>query len=107
MGQSKRTRSRRYVILMTLAAAVPAVAGEGTAMRLERAAAVLNAMTDPIHGIKPEHLASADCIVVIPGFKIRAAVVGRRLRSWVHVLPERRRVLRARRRVVRARGHGA
>ena len=76
MGQLRLTRSRRYVILMTLAAAVPAVAGDGTAMRLERAAAVLHSMTEPAHAIKPEHLAGADCIVVMPGFKIRAAVVG-------------------------------
>jgi lipid-binding SYLF domain-containing protein len=61
---------------MTLAAAVPAVAGDGTAMRLERAAAVLHSMTEPAHGIKPQHLAGADCIVVMPGFKIGAAVVG-------------------------------
>ena len=76
MVQFTLTRSRRYVFLLTLAAAVPAVAANGTAMRLERAAAVLHSMTEPTHGIKPEHLAKADCIVVIPHFKIGAAVVG-------------------------------
>lgn len=76
MGQFRLTGSRRYVILMMLAAAVPAVAGDGTAMRLERAAAVLHSVTEPAHGIEPEHLAGADCIVVVPGFKIGAAVVG-------------------------------
>lgn len=76
MNQYRLTRSRQYVILMTLAAVVPAVAVDGTAMRLERAAAVLHSVTEPAHSIRPEHLASADCIVVIPKFKIGAAVVG-------------------------------
>ena len=76
MSQLKLTRSRRYLILLTLAAAVPAVARERTAMRLEQAASVLNSMTGITHGIDPQHLAAADCIIVIPRFKMGAAVVG-------------------------------
>lgn len=37
---------------------------------------VLNAVTEPEHGIRLEQIASADCIAVIPGFKKGAAVIG-------------------------------
>ena len=76
MNSSRLTRSRRYMILMALGAAIPAVAADETTSRLDRAAAVLGLITEPSHGVKPEYLAAADCIVAIPGFKKGAAVIG-------------------------------
>lgn len=69
----QRTRS-----LLFLAAAIvlPAVAKDGTAGRMGKAAAVLTTMTESTHGIPADKLAGADCIAVIPGFKKGAAVVG-------------------------------
>ena len=69
-------RNRQYLFFLILAAALPAVAADDTAMRLGKAAAVFNAMTEPGHGIRAEKIANADCIAVIPGFKKGAAVVG-------------------------------
>ena len=97
MDQSKLTRSRRYVILMTLAAAVPAVAGDGTAMRLERAAAVLHSMTEPAHGIKPRTSGRRRLHSGYASIQDRRRGGRSRLRSWVHVLPERGRMVRSRR----------
>lgn len=69
-------RRTQYVLFLTLAATITAAAADDTAMRLEKAAAVFNAMTEPGHGIRSERIANADCIAVIPGFKKGAAVVG-------------------------------
>lgn len=69
-------RRTQYVLFLTVAAAITAAAADDTAMRLEKASAVFNAMTEPGHGIRSEKIASADCIAVIPGFKKAAAVVG-------------------------------
>jgi len=69
-------RTRQYVFFLTLAAAVTAVAADDTAERLGKAATVFSALTNSEHAIRPERLAGADCIAVIPGFKKGAAVVG-------------------------------
>jgi SH3 domain-containing YSC84-like protein 1 len=69
-------RRIQYVLLLAAASAITAAAADDTAMRLEKAAAVFNAMTEPGHGIQPEKIVQADCIAVIPGFKKGAAVVG-------------------------------
>jgi lipid-binding SYLF domain-containing protein len=63
-------------LLLTLAAAVSASAADQTAARLNKAAAIVTKMTEPEHGIRPDRIASADCIGVIPGFKKGAAGVG-------------------------------
>jgi lipid-binding SYLF domain-containing protein len=65
-----------YVVLAVAAGLQPAAA-EGTAARLEKAVAVLNQLTDSSgDAIRPEEVASADCVAVIPGFYKGAAVVG-------------------------------
>lgn len=69
-------RRTQHVLFLTVAAAITAAAADDTAMRLGKAAAVFNAMTEPGHGMRSEKIASADCIAVIPGFKKGAAVVG-------------------------------
>lgn len=68
--------TKQYILFLTLAAALPAVAVDDTSVRLGNAADVFNAMTQSAHGIRPQQIASADCIAIIPGFKKGAAVVG-------------------------------
>src|SRR5580658_11172611 len=63
-------------LLLTLALGVTANAADETAARLNRAAATFAKMTASEHGIRPDRIAGADCIAVIPGFKKGAAVVG-------------------------------
>jgi lipid-binding SYLF domain-containing protein len=63
-------------LLLTLAAALSASAADETAARLNKATAVFAKMTESEHGIRPDRIASADCISVIPGFKKGAAGVG-------------------------------
>jgi lipid-binding SYLF domain-containing protein len=69
-------RKTQYVLFLTVAAVLPALAADDTTGRLGKAATVFNAMTQSGHGIRPEQLANADCIAVVPGFKKGAAVVG-------------------------------
>ena len=69
-------RRTHYVLFLALAAAMTAAAADDAAARLDRAAAVFNAMTEPSKGMRAEKIAKADCIAVIPGFKKGAAVVG-------------------------------
>jgi lipid-binding SYLF domain-containing protein len=69
-------RRTQYVVLLTVAAAFTAVAADDTTERLGQATAVFNKLTESAHGIRPEKLASADCVAVIPGFKKGAVVVG-------------------------------
>ena len=76
MSQTKLTRKAQCVLFLTIAAALPAAAADDTAARLGRAGAVLNTVMDSGRGIRPEQIANADCIAVIPGFKKGAAVVG-------------------------------
>jgi lipid-binding SYLF domain-containing protein len=68
---------RSAYVILAVAAGLQAAAAEGTAARLEKAVAVLNKFTDSSgEGIRPEEIASADCVAVIPGFYKGAAVVG-------------------------------
>ena len=69
-------RNKQYILFLTLAAALPAVAADDTSVRLGNAADVFNTMTQSEHGIRAEQIASADCIAIIPGFKKGAAVIG-------------------------------
>jgi lipid-binding SYLF domain-containing protein len=68
-------RRAQYVLLLTIAAALTAVAADETAARLGKAATVFSAMTTSAHGIQAK-IAQADCVAVIPGFKKGAIVVG-------------------------------
>jgi SH3 domain-containing YSC84-like protein 1 len=63
-------------LLLTFALGITANAADETAARLNRAAASFTTMTDSEHGIRPDRIANADCIAVIPGFKKGAAGVG-------------------------------
>jgi lipid-binding SYLF domain-containing protein len=63
-------------LVLTLALGITAQAADETAPRLNRAAAVFAKMTESEHGIRPDRIANADCIAVIPGFKKGAAGVG-------------------------------
>ena len=69
-------RKTQCFLFLTIATACSLLAADDTAARLGRAVSVLSAMTQPEHGIRPEQIASADCIAVIPGFKKGAAVIG-------------------------------
>ena len=69
-------RNTQYLLFLTVAAVLPALAADDTAERLGKAATVFKTMTQSGHGIPAEKLASADCIAVIPGFKKGAVVVG-------------------------------
>ncbi|MBV8729258.1 MAG: lipid-binding SYLF domain-containing protein [Acidobacteriia bacterium] len=77
MRHIKLSRTRNYILLVTALAALPAfaVTEKETAARLGRAATVLSNI-EKGHGLKPDQLANADCVVVIPGFKKGAAVIG-------------------------------
>jgi lipid-binding SYLF domain-containing protein len=69
-------RKAQYLISLTFAAVLTAAGADDTSARLGKAAAVLNTITQSGHDIRAEQLASADCVVVIPGFKKGALVVG-------------------------------
>src|SRR5271166_7213859 len=66
----------QHLLFLTVAAILPVAAADGTTARLGRAATALTTVTESGHGIRTEHLANADCVAVIPGFKKGAAVVG-------------------------------
>jgi lipid-binding SYLF domain-containing protein len=68
-------RKAQYVLSLALAAVFTAAGADDTTARLGKATAVLNKMAQS-GGIRAGELASADCIVVIPGFKKGAIVVG-------------------------------
>jgi SH3 domain-containing YSC84-like protein 1 len=74
--RTTRMRKAQYLLSLTFAAALTAAGADETAARLEKATTVFNTMTQSGHDIQAEKLASADCIVVIPGFKKGALVVG-------------------------------
>jgi lipid-binding SYLF domain-containing protein len=63
-------------LVLTLALGIAANAADESAARLNRATAILAKMTESQHGIRPDRIANADCIAVIPGFKKGAAGVG-------------------------------
>jgi SH3 domain-containing YSC84-like protein 1 len=69
-------RKTQNVVLLTVVAAFTAMAADDTTERLVQASTVFNKLTQSGHGIRPEQLATADCIAVIPGFKKGAVVVG-------------------------------
>jgi lipid-binding SYLF domain-containing protein len=69
-------RKPQYLLSVMIAAALTAAGADDTTARLGKAAAVLNKMTQSGHDIPADKLASADCVVVIPGFKKGAIVVG-------------------------------
>jgi len=69
-------RKAQYFLSLMIAAAVTAAGADDTSARLGKAATVLNTMTQSGHDIRAGELAGADCIVVIPGFKKGAVVVG-------------------------------
>ncbi len=57
-------------------AALPACAADNTASRVGRAVTVLHSIMGSEHYISMDELNATDCVVVIPGFKMAAAVVG-------------------------------
>jgi SH3 domain-containing YSC84-like protein 1 len=69
-------RKPQYLLSLMIAAVFTAAGADDTTARLGRATAVLNEMTQSGHDIRAGGLASADCVVVIPGFKKGAIVVG-------------------------------
>src|SRR5580658_10420044 len=76
MDYTRLMRNKSWFLFLTLATALPAAAADDSADRLERAVAVFNTMTQSGHKIRPEQIAGADCIAVVPGFKKGAVVVG-------------------------------
>ena len=76
MEPTRLIRKTHYLLLLTIAAVLPAAAADDTAERIGKAVTVLTKMTESGHGIPVGKLANADCIAVIPGFKKGAAVVG-------------------------------
>jgi lipid-binding SYLF domain-containing protein len=69
-------RKTQYLFFLTFAAVLIAAGADDTTARLGKATAVLNKITQSGHDIPAGKLASADCVVVIPGFKKGAIVVG-------------------------------
>jgi lipid-binding SYLF domain-containing protein len=77
LRSNKSMRAAYAVLVLTMAGGVRPAVAEDTPSRLQKAAAVLNKLTDPsVHAIGPDQIGSADCVAVIPGFKKGAAVVG-------------------------------
>ena len=68
-------RKAPYLLVLTITAVLTAAGADDTTARLGKATAVLNKMTHSGHDIPDGKLASADCVVVIPGFKKGAIVV--------------------------------
>jgi CTP-dependent riboflavin kinase len=69
-------RKLQYLHSLMIATALTAAGADDTTTRLEKATDILNKMTQSGHDIRAGEFASADCIVVIPGFKKGAIVVG-------------------------------
>ena len=68
-------RQIECALLLAAVATRPGFAKDETLGRLGKAATVLSNM-EKGHGLRPDQIASADCIAIIPGFKKGAAVVG-------------------------------
>jgi len=64
-----------FVWTMSLAQ-IPARAADSTTARLGTAVTVLHSIMGSEHHISMDQLNATDCVVVIPGFKMAAAVVG-------------------------------
>ena len=74
---SLNKRNLYIVLIFTMTAVLHAAAADDTRARLVKAAAVLGKLTGSSgQGIRPEQIATADCVAVIPGFKKGAVVVG-------------------------------
>jgi SH3 domain-containing YSC84-like protein 1 len=69
-------RRAQTLLLVTIAAVFTAAGADDTTARLGKATAVLNTMMQSGREIRAGELARADCVVVIPGFKKGAIVVG-------------------------------
>jgi len=69
-------RKAQHLMFLTISAVLTATGADDTTARLDKASAVFNNMTQSGHDIPRGKLASADCVVVIPGFKKGAIVVG-------------------------------
>jgi SH3 domain-containing YSC84-like protein 1 len=69
------TKMKNFLFLMGVGA-LCVTAGDETAARVNKAADAFAKLSVGQHGIRPEQIAAADCIAVIPGFKKGAAVVG-------------------------------
>src|SRR5580698_10055737 len=69
-------RRTQNLLFVTVVAVFTAAGADDTAARLGKSVTVLNKMTQSGHEIQAGELASADCVVVIPGFKKGALVVG-------------------------------
>jgi SH3 domain-containing YSC84-like protein 1 len=68
-------RQIQCVLLLAALTTWPGFAKDETVGRLDKAANVLSNM-EKGHGLRPDQIASADCIAIIPRFKKGAAVVG-------------------------------
>lgn len=68
-------RTTQNLLLLTIVAVATAAGADDTTARLGKATAVLSKMTSG-HELRAEQLANADCVVVVPGFKKGAVVVG-------------------------------
>jgi lipid-binding SYLF domain-containing protein len=70
-------RMALVVLASAMAAGLNVMAADDVGGRIGDSVAVLERLTDTSgHGINPEQLAKADCVVIIPGFKKGAAGVG-------------------------------
>jgi lipid-binding SYLF domain-containing protein len=69
-------RKPQYLLTLMIAAVFTAAGADDTTARLAKATTVLSDMTQSGHDIRAAQFASADCVVVIPGFKKGAIVVG-------------------------------
>ena len=69
-------RGARHLLFLTFAAVLTALGADDTTARLGKATAVFNTMTQSGRDVGVGQLATADCVVVIPGFKKGALVVG-------------------------------
>jgi lipid-binding SYLF domain-containing protein len=69
-------REARHLLFLTFAAVLTALGADDTTARLGKATAVFNTMTQSGRDVGVGQLATADCVVVIPGFKKGALVVG-------------------------------
>jgi lipid-binding SYLF domain-containing protein len=69
-------RNTICLLILTIAAAVPAFPADATATRLIHARSVLDAIMMSEHNISMDQLMATDCVVVVPDFKKGAVVVG-------------------------------
>jgi hypothetical protein len=91
---SLNIRTALLVVSFAMTPVFQVAAVDDSQARLGKAAAVFNKLTDSSRpGIKPEQIAKADCVAVIPGFKKGAAAVGVGLWPGICLLPQRRQLV--------------